>query len=758
MTQEETQYYNNLKDNPSTNQYVFDKLFTFINGITMPKQGVTLQLINGIPMVTNAFTNVDVFGQLFPQGISAPSFDSATFQNIFNTNQEQFISPFIKKYLRADGIPVKLPESTSIFDHSDGYEVNVVSFNRGSNMLDFHDTNNPKNNELWILYEKDNSQKSNLFGSFVLAKAGKGYLQLLNKLKNKTTSVYSHINNSNSGIILNSFESDIQDNYNYLLTKTVNISKDNLRFAIETEMKIDSNAGKVFKSLFGGLDDIITDITEGINDSIENVKFTDKEYIPQKKEINSSLGDYLEKAIDINQILLGIMADYAIPDEIEQYLSKSFDEFIASVTKFAKDNLPKGILTFLEKAYNVLQEILIFYKEAATFFASLVGDSLYLIKAFVMGFVNGLLSTIQTIVSLIGWLLKSNADKKLTGRYYQELQSNLEFIEDLIDLVSETTSSFYEAIRNLFTDFSIEKFNDLLTAFKGKASQINRFEVAYFCGSFIFEIVLGVLLAIFTGGASAIAEAANAAEKASVLFKLFLKEAFSTATMGIVDILQLFKSLIANFVLACKNGWKGLKEFLEKLMTSKADDIVDDFKNDEKLLELLKKLQKGAGDINKSFAENAGIKFEKWLTELKIVGQTTDYTCAATSLKMVLEDKGIIKLEDELARALKTNTDGASILDIPEALYFKRLEDQIKAIAERKITLESLIEKLDEGDKAIVSVYKKDFGFHAVVLEKVVNGKVFLRDPLPINKGASYSMEIKEFKKIFYKKGVIIKK
>jgi hypothetical protein len=86
---------------------------------------------------------------------------------------------------------------------------------------------------------------------------------------------------------------------------------------------------------------------------------------------------------------------------------------------------------------------------------------------------------------------------------------------------------------------------------------------------------------------------------------------------------------------------------------------------------------------------------------------------------MVLEDKGIIKIEDELARALKTDVDGASILDIPEALYFKRLEDQVETVAEVKIKFQSLITKLNEGGKAIVSIGTIEFGSHAVVLEKV---------------------------------------
>jgi hypothetical protein len=170
-----------------------------------------------------------------------------------------------------------------------------------------------------------------------------------------------------------------------------------------------------------------------------------------------------------------------------------------------------------------------------------------------------------------------------------------------------------------------------------------------------------------------------------------------------------------------------------------------------------KNLQKGIGNLNKSFFENTGVNTELFISEAKIIGQTSDNTCVATSLRMVQEDKGILKTEEELARVLKTDSKGASILDIPEALYQKRL-DEIVTVVEKKIDLSDLMKALKEGDKAIVSVGTKKLGAHPMVLEKIENGKVFLRDPLPINKGACYIVSLEEFKGIFNQKAVIIKK
>ena len=99
--------------------------------------------------------------------------------------------------------------------------------------------------------------------------------------------------------------------------------------------------------------------------------------------------------------------------------------------------------------------------------------------------------------------------------------------------------------------------------------------MAYFCGSFIFEVVVGVALSVFTFGGSLLAQAVNATEKASILFKLFLKEALSTATSGVVDIISFLKNLIANFVLACKKGWSGLKEFIENFIAKNKGEVDD---------------------------------------------------------------------------------------------------------------------------------------------------------------------------------------
>ncbi|WP_128330259.1 hypothetical protein [Apibacter sp. HY039] len=57
-----------------------------------------------------------------------------------------------------------------------------------------------------------------------------------------------------------------------------------------------------------------------------------------------------------------------------------------------------------------------------------------------------------------------------------------------------------------------------------------------------------------------------------------------------------------------------------------------------------------------------------------------------------------------------------------------------------------------------VSVWHEDFGAHAIVVDKIKNGRVYVRDPLPQFQGSSYSIFLEDFEEVFYKKFVTIQK
>lgn len=195
--------------------------------------------------------------------------------------------------------------------------------------------------------------------------------------------------------------------------------------------------------------------------------------------------------------------------------------------------------------------------------------------------------------------------------------------------------------------------------------------------------------------------------------------------------------------------------------TKEIDELTDTVNQLKKLADEV--LEAGAaGDPTKSFFALAKMDLEDYIPTGNLIGQTTDYTCAAGSLNMYLNDIGKELSEGYIAGALKTVTRGpnrgANILDIPEALHSLRLDD-IKTIAQgSSIQLPDLISNFKSGDKAIVSVWTEELGAHAVLVDKIENGKVFIRDPYPLNIGSSYSVTIDDFTKVFNDKFVVLKK
>jgi ABC-type bacteriocin/lantibiotic exporter with double-glycine peptidase domain len=109
---------------------------------------------------------------------------------------------------------------------------------------------------------------------------------------------------------------------------------------------------------------------------------------------------------------------------------------------------------------------------------------------------------------------------------------------------------------------------------------------------------------------------------------------------------------------------------------------------------------------------------------------------------MVADDAGVAVSEQELAAALKTNEAGTNMAEIPQAM---------EGVGVRGGTFKQPATRADfeaigaDGKPAIVGVDVPGVGRHAVVVDKVENGNVFVRDPLPVGEGSSYSVPVNDF-------------
>ncbi len=143
-------------------------------------------------------------------------------------------------------------------------------------------------------------------------------------------------------------------------------------------------------------------------------------------------------------------------------------------------------------------------------------------------------------------------------------------------------------------------------------------------------------------------------------------------------------------------------------------------------------------------------------TERPVYAQETPHTCASASCRMVLRDLGVNASEQQIARALGTTTEGASVLDITGAMREMgiprrpgRARSRIRGItASRGGTVSQLESSLAQGDRVVASI-SEGGGLHAVVVDHIAEGRVFIRDPLPTDLGHSYSISVADFERVY---------
>ncbi|MCJ8153666.1 cysteine peptidase family C39 domain-containing protein [Chryseobacterium sp. SSA4.19] len=648
-----------------------------------------------------------------------------------------------------------------------GYEyyAEVLPCETGSQVYGSYQANARKKQALFLFYEKPDPNKSNFSGDFYIAKMGDYFVQLFKRFPEPLPS-------SVGGKFFRNITS-MEDEAAYLAQLAYTFEKDNIDAALVHQALMREyqfyTGDRKFEEMIGNMYSVPADAIGWCAEKLEAFKPTEKNYNPKAKDYSPLVP--IIGAVNLNKAaqFFEDLGDNPFVQGAEAAFSKVWTlvkQTARKVKNASIDHLPDAFKKLIHKITGVINDIKSFLTNVTDDLSEMAKQGIEILKlanAFYCGINSGLISLIQCLLYILEFLLQPITT--FSYQQYLERRDLMEKAEDVLDWVSENVPKFLQGVKDLFKaggSISQSDMEGIFDKMKEYFGDISRYTVAFYVGIVAFELLINILLLIFTEGAGNIVKGATYVQKAASLLKVLARETVSVATLGITDLLAFLSRFIIRFGKACAKGFAGFARFIEELLQgakngAKAEEFADEIHDLEEVIIRGRKLQKGGGDATKSFAENAGIKIEKWINEAKIFGQSTDYTCASTSLRMVLDDKGIVKSEEYLAKALNTDKNGASILDIPDALYNSYL-DEVVSIAEGDIKFTKLLEKLEDGDKAIVSLRTDEFKGHAVVLEKVEGGKVFLRDPLPMNQGASYSMKIEDFEKIFNDKAVIIKK
>ena len=255
-------YYENLKDNPSINNYIFDKLFTIINGTTVSKPNVVLQLLNGIPIVINSFSNSNVFSSLFP---SEPSVNFQENQNNFfdnltnySSNEYGLNSPFEKNsifYNPPDGSFIRIYiDKKKVFEDLKLYIENNEKLNYKVENYYSSEKNIVINNEIIPVTIDINTLqgeidlKNNLLFDFKLQLQNQNstfvlYVPFIKYKDSKDINKYAFILTFSRGMDLNSI-------LNYLGKKLIDSSKKQITTEYLNAFKIAKNNTNILDFLY----------------------------------------------------------------------------------------------------------------------------------------------------------------------------------------------------------------------------------------------------------------------------------------------------------------------------------------------------------------------------------------------------------------------------------------------------------------------------------------------------------------------------
>jgi Metallopeptidase toxin 4 len=574
--------------------------------------------IDGIPIVWDDADKL--FGSLFPDGVAQGTQGFAGVQQ--GVEMPQYVSPFMEMDGIELGANLITNQATSQFPSTGtgqngnvGYEylVATIACEDGAKVYSTYESTAIEPHELYLFYEKENANKNNLFGNFYIAKIGDSFSGIIRNFldTNNKYQIPGTIKGEAKAFQINSY--DTLTGYVNQVAKKQHL--DTLSFntthnAIEREYLSKTPTGKLYEGL-NSIDEIIAKGLDWCADELEGLLINEKSYIPSDNyrpiigQSKNSIG-----AENLVVDLFEEVANNGFVKEVEAAIGEAYSYIVSTLTKLGKalyDQLPEPVKNIIRKLQGLVQElktgldaILQYVGNFIKAVGALVLEVLQLINAFLCGIINGIISTVQAIIRILAFLVDMTGMDNDYKSYLRRRDLG-EKIESVFDFITESFSLMVEGIINLFkppyntTAADIKRFIQSIGSFFEKAAggvvdffeNTSRFKFAYWAGIFVFEVIINVLLAIFTAGGG------NAVKAAGSFVKILGREMISVATLGVVDILAFFKSLIGAFVRACKRGLKGFLRWVEELIKGIKKG------NAKSVDELLEDVERGAAFVKR---------------------------------------------------------------------------------------------------------------------------------------------------------------
>lgn len=580
-----------------------------------------------------------------------------------------------------------------------------------------------------------------------------------------------------------------------------------------------------FQEIIGNISSIPADAIGWCAEQLENLKPAEKNYNPESKDYAPliPLIGGIPVPVNINkaaQFFEGL-GDNPFVQGAEAAFSKVWSMVEQAAGKIANasiDHLPDAFKKMINKISGVITDIksfLINVKEDLDELAKLGVEILKLVNAFYCGIHSGLVSLIQCLLYILEFLLQPTTT--FSYQQYLERRDLMEKAEDVLDWVTENVPKFLQGVKDLFSSsgsFSLSDMEGMLDKMKEYFGDVSRYTVAFFIGIIAFEVLINILLLIFTGGTANIVKGETYLAKITSMLRVLTRETFSVVTLGIPDLLAFLSRFIVRFGKACANGFKGFFRFIEELMqgakngakaedlamtTEEIEEIVLRGKKAQSIFNILSSARIGFKNLGIEILAKADGYLLKWrgkpifkgdfkevgafwnkILKLKIrtgtggvlkyievlsrnmVAQEHNMSCAAACIRQLAKDNGIEMTESAIRKLAGTTEELGT--------YEKGMSDAAKKIFKENGFSEGTIDHIPVETSELITILAKkkpwvawikespNGGNHAIIIDKFENGLVHIRDPWPIEginkgKGVEATIKLEDFETVWSRTG-----
>jgi hypothetical protein len=684
-----------------------------------------MNTINGIPIVWDTEGDNNLFGSLFPEGMNMsdvmsgnkfPQFpvnnnftilSTKDIGNKYYENNAKYQQGGITVYADDDIDLEKQLEEVKVYENRFYKEFKDFTFvlfvsKNGARLLNQYKECTVSSNEIALFLEVNDS--NNVFGSVMEMKHGDN----INKVK-----------------------LPIAEMLEFMRTKRVNLEDDDiielLKGAYQSKGGILNWIGRIYTKVIGGITSFALSGVELLNQAFisffDSLLIDEKHWNTEVKEYSAffvpdNLLELINKKEDnkdkiIEAILLPVKSKL---NDVEKAIESSLESI--------KPLFPSKIHKALEKSIKTIfqgVDVFLEYLEKEDFM-NLLKTAFEVANAHLCGFINGIVDFFKgifEIISLILNMISGLKDYTSDSFFYNSLL--IEIFENMISMIVEfdfkkfMINAFFYPIKLLAKTINFVKNINLdLTSIN-----INLSKVGYITGYITGLIITIIIDALYTGGVKAVEDIIKALETFLKNPKAILKNGLQTAGRKSVAAIESVIDFMSSMANKIKKGGEKLLADFEKFV----DDV---FKWLEELLKGGKILKIGSGGF---------LKYEKIISR-NMVKQEELNSCVAACIKQLANDNKI-DLTEEAIRILAKTTDAGTDAPNTAKTLIKIFENQ--KTLELKMMYDPLISDINalksvENNGSWITFIRPNATTkpHAVIVDKIIGKKVFLRDPWPL--------------------------